>query len=113
MCSNILLVYDKSIESNFKSEDCCPYSFSSNEVVNLKMIDRSVQNIEMKQYPCDVRKIVKFDNLYLDKINLKSSSHNNFINYTNKVFADMYKERYKNDLNRIIKDCWKMVFVKN
>jgi hypothetical protein len=91
MCSNILLVYDKQIEQDFKSAESCPYSYSSNEVVKLKMINRSVQDIQMKPYPCDVSKIAKFDQQYLDKINLKSLNHNHFVTYSNKVYAEMYK----------------------
>lgn len=107
-----MLVYDKKIEEEFKI-DGCPYNLSNNEVVSMRMVNRSATNISMKNLSCDMRKLTQLDSKYASKIDLKSPKHNTFLVYTNKILADTYKERFKNDMDRIILECWRQIFAKS
>jgi hypothetical protein len=76
------------------------------------MITRSVKNISIREFPFDVSKLTKFDQSYSKKVDLRGPDHNNFMVHINKILAESYKERFRDELSKIMHICWDQVFTK-
>lgn len=76
------------------------------------MTTRSIRDIQIQYYPFDLRKLLDFNQKYYRNVNFLSPDHNNSLVCVNKVLAESYKDRFKEDMNKAMTVCWEQVFVK-
>ena len=78
----------------------------------MKMTARSIKDITFQWYPFDSRKLFDFNQNYSRNVNFNSPDRSNSLMHVNKILADSYKDRFKEELNRAMAVCWEQIFAK-